>query len=185
MTMQLTDDGTLDTVIRCSECGEEFRFNFANSGDDESPEGPEAYDSFVEDCCEDAAEEHECAPSDDDVETMLTSYIETALWSSNDESNEFGGNPLDENYDESDLSDAACEEMRKDCRDFLASNRADIGPHVESAGHNFWLNRNGHGAGFWDSSNFPGEIGQRLSAACKPYGSCDIYVGEDGKLHVQ
>jgi hypothetical protein len=24
----LTDDGTMDTVLRCSECGEEFRFMF-------------------------------------------------------------------------------------------------------------------------------------------------------------
>ena len=27
MAIHLTDDGTLDTVLRCSECGEEMRYN--------------------------------------------------------------------------------------------------------------------------------------------------------------
>lgn len=32
MTIKLIDDGTLDTVFRCSECGQEIRTNYADSG---------------------------------------------------------------------------------------------------------------------------------------------------------
>ena len=28
MAIELTDDGTLDTVLRCSDCGEEMRYNY-------------------------------------------------------------------------------------------------------------------------------------------------------------
>ena len=50
----LTDDGTLDTVLRCSECGEEFRYNYA------SDESGQDYDAFVDWAIEDATKEHEC-----------------------------------------------------------------------------------------------------------------------------
>ena len=49
----LLDDGTMDTVIQCDECGVELRYTY--SGD-----GLETYDAFIEWCFEDAASEHEC-----------------------------------------------------------------------------------------------------------------------------
>ncbi len=51
----------------------------------------------------------------------------------------------------------------------------------EQAGHDFWLTRNGHGAGFWDRGL--GALGERLSKESKPYGSCDLYVGDDGQIY--
>ena len=64
MTMQLTDDGTMDTVIRCSDCGEEFRFSYAEATETTTLEGEveptEPYDAFVEWAIEEAAEDHEC-----------------------------------------------------------------------------------------------------------------------------
>lgn len=50
------------------------------------------------------------------------------------------------------------------------------------AGHDFWLTRNGHGAGFWDRGL--GEVGDKLSEACEPYGSADFYVGDDRKIYL-
>jgi hypothetical protein len=51
----------------------------------------------------------------------------------------------------------------------------------ERAGHDFWLTRNGHGAGFWDRGL--GTLGNRLSAAAKVYSGCDLFVGDDARVY--
>ena len=82
--------------------------------------------------------------------------------------------------------------MRADCEDFLGSNASDLAEYCERmrneqwsgeerAGHDFWLTRNGHGAGFWDRGL--GDLGDRLSAAAKVYGECDLYPGDDGLIY--
>lgn len=48
-------------------------------------------------------------------------------------------------------------------------------------GHDLWLTRNGHGAGYWDRGL--GEIGTELTKAAKALGSQDLYVA-DGYIHV-
>ena len=63
MAMLLGDDGTLDTVIVCSECGAEMRFNFDGEHLDENAteqECSDAYDEFVAWAKEQATEDHEC-----------------------------------------------------------------------------------------------------------------------------
>lgn len=45
----------------------------------------------------------------------------------------------------------------------------------------FGVNRNGHGAGFWDRGI--GAFGDRLSEASKAWGSFDLYVGDDGMIY--
>lgn len=54
----LIDDGTMDTVLRCSECGEEMRYNF--QPDPDIDDDGDAYDDFVEWAIEDATADHEC-----------------------------------------------------------------------------------------------------------------------------
>jgi hypothetical protein len=129
-----------------------------------------------------------------DLNEVLAGYVVCALWSTTDESTESGGYPLDENYEPSDIAHEAMRSMRADCADFLESNQEDLGLYVSSldrcgmaiayqqAGHDFWLTRNGHGAGFWDRGL--GALGERLSSAARVYGAVDIYVGDDGKLYV-
>jgi hypothetical protein len=59
--IQLTDDGTLDTVLRCSECGEEFRYNYepdAFSDDGSTLAAEASYSAFIEWAI--ATAEHEC-----------------------------------------------------------------------------------------------------------------------------
>ena len=51
---------------------------------------------------------------------------------------------------------------------------------LEALGHDFWLTRNGHGAGFWDRGL--GELGDRLTGLAKPYGTVDLYITDDGKV---
>jgi hypothetical protein len=115
-----------------------------------------------------------------DIETILRHYVIAALWSSTDENDE----PMDSNYDADDIDIDALAEMRVDVADFVAANiqlLLDSGQSEEQIGHDFWLTRNGHGAGFWDRGL--GEVGDRLSDACKPYGEVYLYVGDDGKVY--
>lgn len=124
---------------------------------------------------------------------FILAYIECALWSSNDESDESGGEPLDANYDITDIAPETLREMISDCCDFMNGekkllNRAyqtrtrgyEVYGGETSAGYDFWLTRNGHGTGFWDRGL--GEVGEALSKACKPYGGVDLIVCEDKKI---
>lgn len=84
------------------------------------------------------------------------------------------------------VADEAGREMRSDCEDFWYSNARDLVVYLAArgaaaAGHDFWLTRNGHGAGFWDRGLGP--VGERLADAAKVYGGTSLYVGDDGKVH--
>lgn len=114
-----------------------------------------------------------------DVNDMINAYIVCALWSSVDED----GDPIDDTYSSDDLASATRSEMESDCHDFFESNAADLAEmDAGQAGHDFWLTRNGHGAGFWDRGL--GELGERLSRAAEVYGSVDLYVGDDQRIHI-
>ena len=122
------------------------------------------------------------------IRRMLDGYIECALWSSTDNADDSGGAPLDDNYGAEDVSEETMEASRKDCAAFLWYNRKDIrefmqvtGRDLEHVGHDFWLTRNSHGAGFWDRG--AGDVGDRLSDAAHVYGGVDLYVGDDGKIY--
>jgi RNase P subunit RPR2 len=65
-SFKLTDDGTLDTVVACSECGQELRYNHEPSEDgvdwetaDCQPTDARSYNEFVDWAKLDAAEQHE------------------------------------------------------------------------------------------------------------------------------
>jgi hypothetical protein len=121
------------------------------------------------------------------LDQFTRAYIETALWSSIGDDYE----PLDATYGVEDIAPEALERIIADCAAFQAANAEDIatGPDhpeynsIELAGHDFWLTRNGHGAGFWDG-DWPEDVGERLTQAAKKFGQCDLYVGDDGKLYV-
>ena len=111
------------------------------------------------------------------MDSFTTSYIEAALWSSMDESDEQGGEPLDDNYGPDDIAEETLASIMDDCKAFQRDHADDIGGELERAGHDFWLTRNGHGAGFWDG-DWEDNIGQRLTEASDVYGSVDLYVGD-------
>lgn len=119
------------------------------------------------------------------LDSFTQSYIETALWSSTDESDERGGEPLDRNYSTSDIS---CETLRKmvaDAKQFQRKNKKfldESGLSDSKAGNDFWLSRNGAGAGFFD--HYP-EVPHQddLQEASRKAGSFDLYVGDDGEIY--
>ena len=124
------------------------------------------------------------------LQDFLGGYLVCALWSSTDNATESGGEPLDDNYDVDDIPPEEKAKAESDCKDFVEANLPALteltnkpGYGWSSAGHDFWLTRNGHGAGFWDRGF--GKVGDELSAAAKVYSSVDIYVGDDGKLYFQ
>lgn len=115
-------------------------------------------------------------------EEFFEAFLVCGLWSSNDYADEAGGEPLDRNYDESDIAPDCLTKLRRDCESFWGSNSEAMSElDAAQCGHDFWLTRNGHGAGFWDRGL--GELGERLSEACKAYRGVDLYVGDDGLIH--
>lgn len=108
-------------------------------------------------------------------------YVITALWT---EYEELTGDTLPPGEVDVDLLALPMhpdtrEEMNKDVADFIRSNWDDVKDlDPEQVGHDFWLTRNGHGVGFWDRGL--GELGDRLTAACEPYGEFTLYMGDDG-----
>jgi hypothetical protein len=116
------------------------------------------------------------------LDEFTDAYIEAALWSSTDESTESGGCPMDDNYGPEDIAQETLEKMVADCKAFQGANWDDIKSDPKQAGHDFWLTRNGHGAGFWDG-DWPDAVGKRLTQDSKAYGSFNLYVGDDNLIH--
>jgi hypothetical protein len=114
------------------------------------------------------------------LDTFTRQYLETALWSSTD--CDESCTPLDKNYTIDDLSVSAVNCATVDCDQFRekAGSLLD-GIDDSQAGHDFWLTRNRHGAGFWDRGL--GEVGEQLTKIAQQLGSVDLYVGDDGKIH--
>lgn len=114
------------------------------------------------------------------IESILTHYVTCALWSSVDDQDE----PLDADHAIDDIAPATLAQMRADVAGFVASNAntlAQAGLDDGQIGHDFWLTRNHHGAGFWDRGL--GELGDSLAKAANNCGSVDLYVGDDGKVY--
>ena len=113
---------------------------------------------------------------------FFMAYVECAIWASTDDD----GEPLDSYSDE--LAPETIKAMRDDCASFLLVARRDLReacrhyPYsMTQAGHDLWLTRNRHGAGFWDRGL--DEVGDRLSDIAKHEGSRDLYVGDDGRIY--
>ena len=114
-----------------------------------------------------------------ELDTFTRAYIKCALWSSTDNADDSGGEPLDRNYSAKDIAPETLQRMADDCAAF--QHEAAIAPHFKEAGHDFWLTRNGHGAGFWDG-DWP-DSGDELTEISKRFGSFDLYIGDDGQIH--
>lgn len=115
------------------------------------------------------------------LDYFTAGYVRAALWT-------LTGDPLGHHHTVDDFSPEAMKEILEVCADFQKAHSSPLeryvaaGRNMEQAGVDFWLTRNGHGAGFWDRGL--GELGDELSEMARPYGTCDIYVGDDGRLHI-
>jgi hypothetical protein len=123
------------------------------------------------------------------LDNFTLAYVECALWST----------PVDEAYAaEHDLpedrsldragfgiADMAPETLASivdDCYAFREAAGELLSDWSDGqAGHDLWLTRNRHGAGFWDRGLPHGE---ELSAIARAYGESDLYIGDDGQLYL-
>lgn len=124
------------------------------------------------------------------MDKFTEAYIECALWASE--------------LDDYSVNEIAAETMARivtDCAKFQeeqaelitdqnypSANAPGWNPDQmwdadEKAGHDFWLTRNGHGAGFWDG-DWSEPAATKLTKAANAFGVVDLYVGDDGKLYL-
>ncbi len=85
---------------------------------------------------------------------------------------------------DAELSEETRLDLEADCRSFYHRYSCYFEPggqDDEQAGHDFWLTRNGHGAGFWDGDwNEP--YAGMLTAGSRNYGEFQTYLGDDGTI---
>lgn len=76
--------------------------------------------------------------------------------------------------------------IRADCHSFWARCYFYVAATDQTpsqAGHDFWLTRNGHGAGFWDGDWDHTPYAELLTELSNAYGSLELYVGDDGLIY--
>lgn len=122
------------------------------------------------------------------LDTFTVNYLATMLWASGD----------DGEFDDVAVIDLPLETIRKaidDCTTFQAlelwqeASAHDDAPTASDGegtdgqgGHDFWLTRCGHGAGFWDG-DWPEPYGDALTTAAQAFGTLDPYKGDDGQVY--
>lgn len=116
-----------------------------------------------------------------DFPAVLRGYTECALWSTVD--GDRGDAPMDSaGYT---LSEAARAVFESDCTLFVRANAAECraaiyspGYSAERLGHDLWLSRNRHGAGFLDREELMPATREWLDEAADRLGGCAL-VADD------
>ncbi len=118
------------------------------------------------------------------IDTFTESYIACALWSSTGDDDR----PLDADHAACELDETALGRMIDDCAEFqeVCASMLDEACSIEGysiakAGNDFWLTRNGLGAGFWCRDL--DHVGDWLSDVADTFGVCDLYIGDDGHIY--
>ncbi len=115
---------------------------------------------------------------DPELNDFERAYVEAMLFSSIDEYEE----PFDSNYTFRHLSPEALSVVKSDCEKFVEMAGDMISTdRLAQAGHDFWLTRNGHGAGFWDGK-WEEPAASKLTELSKQFGENDLYANDEGKI---
>jgi hypothetical protein len=123
------------------------------------------------------------------MDKFTLAYVECALWSTSVDSEYAAAHDMPEDrsleragFALDDISPEALASIVHDCATFREAAGELLGAwDDEQAGHDLWLTRNGHGAGFWDRGLPHGE---ELSEIARGYGEVDLYIGDDGRLYL-
>ena len=105
--------------------------------------------------------------------TRLESYLETLLWAENLEG-EFAPQTLNS-------LDVELQRFYKTLEETGVYGIISLDHDDSSISHNFWLTRQGHGAGFWDGDF--GLFGDQLTQISDAFGELYPYVGDDGLIY--
>lgn len=123
------------------------------------------------------------------LDEMTAAYLECAKWAE-----EPDGEPDRERWKQATFTKAAQKRARMDCVKFLgiafarSSRDAFAAGEYDASqmGHDFWLTRNRHGAGFWDRTDevYPKHVRDLLTECAHEMGEC--YIHESRKrLHLE
>ena len=114
------------------------------------------------------------------IDKFVNQYLETALWSSTDDNDR----PFNENYSIEDIADESYVNAVVECQSFIDQAGDYLhGLDITNVGHDFWLTRNHHGAGFWDG-DYTKEVGDFLIKLAHSFGECNLFVGDDGYIYL-
>lgn len=106
------------------------------------------------------------------LDAFTTGYLECAEWCGLTDEDQVEA--FRESH-EPKWSEAALQQAREDCdgfRKYVQETGCSFEGWSDSeAGHDFWLTRNGHGAGYWDRGR---AMGYNLTQAAKTFGSVDV-----------
>lgn len=108
---------------------------------------------------------------------MLSAYLECALWTDEDE--------LPEGSTIYDVAKPSHDQASKDCARFLFHFPQSEDYSPEQLGHDLWLTRNRHGAGFWDRPEVYGkENAEAFTDYAHSIGERWAYTGDDGNVYI-
>lgn len=125
-----------------------------------------------------------------DFDTFTRAYLDCMLWA--ESPTESDTSCTDLGFDVDDIDPAGLAEIVADCKAFQADHWDDFCNDrtredcVSRAGHDFYLTRNRHGAGFWDG-DWPEDIGRKLTEASHAYGTQGLTCADgdgNGPLYV-
>jgi hypothetical protein len=121
--------------------------------------------------------------------SFIRQYVRTLLWSTTGDDDE----PLEDSYGIAGIAPEAMAKIQDDCSKFYAAVESmgiDLDAEIltdddatEQAAHDFWLTRNGHGAGFWDG-DWSEAVEDKLTKLAESFGEAYPYVGDDGMIYL-
>ena len=128
----------------------------------------------------------EQSPIEHDVDEILTSYFEAALWTDEDRLAEEVGDDKAKSFTIFDFSDETKAKAKEEIEQFMQKAGQYLTNVTDDMiGHDFWLTRNHHGAGFWDRKEIGYEIGDKISEICHEFRELMVVVGDDEKLYLE
>jgi hypothetical protein len=86
-----------------------------------------------------------------------------------------------------DLSKDANDKITEDINKFMLEfdKYPQVHNNLDMAGHDLWLTRNHHGAGFWDRPEIYGkDLAKELTVFAHGMGEQDLYLGDSGLLYL-
>lgn len=122
------------------------------------------------------------------LDDFTRGYVIAMLWTEEDE---IKGKTF------ADISKVSLSKIVADCAEFQKKYKGALrfasrrpGYSRERAGHDFWLSRNGHGAGFFDRDELEVPLdgsdltlGNLLQEKARKANNRYIYLGDDGKIY--
>jgi hypothetical protein len=123
-----------------------------------------------------------------DLDEFTRAYLEAAFFTEEERlKEEATENGLDPENHDFEWSVEAMQQAKADCDAFRTERTVELldeaGAKDDSQnGHDFWLTRNRHGAGFWDRG-YEEEYGSALTEISHSFGEVYTYLGDDGEVY--